>query len=52
MVFWDDDIGDLLHGQYLADLEHAREIELESFRRRGIGGRLLEQASRLIVRLL
>jgi cardiolipin synthase len=52
VVFWDDDLGGQLHRQYLEDLRHSREIELETFRKRGIGGRILEQSARTIVRIL
>jgi cardiolipin synthase len=33
----------------LADLEHAEEIRLKTFRERGVGARLLERISRLLV---
>jgi cardiolipin synthase len=52
VVFWDDDVGRQLHDQYQEDLRHAREVELDRFRRRGPGGRLLEQSARIIVRVL
>ncbi|HSJ12979.1 MAG TPA: phospholipase D-like domain-containing protein [Longimicrobiales bacterium] len=52
VIFWDEDIGDTLHRQFLEDLEHAREVELAAFRRRGPAGRLLEQSARIIVRIL
>jgi cardiolipin synthase len=52
VVFWDEGLGEQMRAQYLRDLEHAHEVDLETFRRRGWYGRAIEQASRVIVRLL
>lgn len=52
VVFWDEGLGEQMRAQYLRDLEHANEVDLETFRRRGWYGRAIEQAARVIVRLL
>ena len=52
LVYWDEGVGGQLREQFMRDLEHAREITTEAHAARGLGGRILEQASRVIVRLL
>lgn len=52
LVYWDEELGEQMHAQFLRDLEHARELELETFRRRGFGGKVVETLARVFVRLL
>ena len=52
LIVMDETFGDALTRMFMADLEYAQEIDLETFRRRPLWERPIEQAAHLVSRLL